>query len=185
MLILKDKQYFYNIEKTDEFFIHYDHSRENMMTSFSISVGSNSVNDRDIYGITKIVIHKKFSFETMNSDIVLAKVDRKFRISAFINGICLPTQKQEEPTGVLTVAGWGRLKFGQNASQTLQKVNLPIITDQQCSNMYSEKQVTIYRSNVCTFIKGQDSCEVRLLNLFLMNISHVNLNHLCLFINFT
>lgn len=56
----------------------------------------------------------------------------------------------------LIFLGWGFLDFIGPASDTLQKVNLSVVSNTYCQNQLSE---TIYQTHLCTYTKDKDTCQ--------------------------
>ncbi|CAG2172773.1 unnamed protein product, partial [Oppiella nova] len=139
---------------------HCFKDREHQIADYSVHAGAHSLHDGEEYRLQLIRVHSKFSFGEMNSDVCLIKMDRNFNFGPHVGPVCLPMIQRAEVSGVITVAGWGRLIEKGTPSKILQKVNLPIITDEQCSSMYQDKAVVIFRSHFCTYLEGYDTCEV-------------------------
>lgn len=57
--------------------------------------------------------------------------------------------------------GWGTTSFGGPVSDILQKVDLNIISNDQCKAVYGNN--TIKPTQICTQGKGKDACQVKLL----------------------
>ncbi|KAL3785636.1 LOW QUALITY PROTEIN: hypothetical protein ACHAWO_005980 [Cyclotella atomus] len=53
--------------------------------------------------------------------------------------------------------GWGTTSSGGSASSVLREVDLPVITNQKCSQQYPQE--TIFANNICTFAPGKDTCQ--------------------------
>ncbi|CAG2103997.1 unnamed protein product [Medioppia subpectinata] len=133
--------------------------KEGQIADYTVHAGANTLHDGDIYKLSAVRVHADFSFDKMIKDICLIKMDRPFSFGPKVGTICLPAIQREEPSGTLTAAGWGRLFEKEAPATVLQRVDLTIISDEQCATMYVDKKVTIYRSNMCTYREGHDTCE--------------------------
>lgn len=75
--------------------------------------------------------------------------------------IALPDPMEEYEAGTMcTVTGWGALSEGGSLGDTLQKVDVPIVSDEDCRAAYGEADVA--DSMVCAGFDqgGKDSCQV-------------------------
>ena len=79
--------------------------------------------------------------------------------------IALPTPMEEYEAGTMcTVTGWGALSEGGSLGDTLQKVEVPIVSDADCRAAYGEEDV--FDSMICAGLDegGKDSCQVSIYN---------------------
>ncbi|XP_047504462.1 trypsin-1-like [Pieris napi] len=96
---------------------------------------------------TRFVIRvtaNKFSLTNFDNDIALLRLNDRIPMSAAIKPICLPTDPSSTYIGVLAVAsGWGTLTEEGKVSCTLQEVEVPVISNQECKNTkYSSSMIT-------------------------------------------
>ncbi|XP_054165112.1 venom peptide isomerase heavy chain-like [Oppia nitens] len=142
---------------------HCFKGREKIKSKYRLHVGTVTSEGGKAYKIKRIIVHPVFSYETMNSDIALLKIDGKIKLGSTVRTVCLPTVSHSKSTGEVTVAGFGRVVHQGKQADKLQMVKLPIITNKKCQKMYGdlslEDQLTIYDTNMCTWFKGRDSCE--------------------------
>ncbi|XP_028137703.1 venom protease-like [Diabrotica virgifera virgifera] len=74
-----------------------------------------------------------FSFLNFDNDIALLRLNDKVPITQFIKPICLPKLKDNLYVGVTAIAsGWGTLKEEGKPTCILQKVEVPVITNEDC-----------------------------------------------------
>lgn len=93
------------------------------------------------------------------NDIALLKLQQPLNFTKFkIGPVCLP-QKDQEPPGTCLLAGWGHTKEDGELSQALRKVNVPLITAEECQRHYLFH--SIRDSMQCTWSEqgGRDSCQ--------------------------
>lgn len=78
--------------------------------------------------------------------------------------ICLPPSDEDFTGRMATVTGWGRLKYGGGVPSVLQEVQVPIMENQVCQEMFrtAGHSKIILDSFLCAgYANGQkDSCEV-------------------------
>lgn len=60
---------------------------------------------------------------------------------------------------MLLISGWGHLKEGGHSSEQLKKVEVPIVSNRDCDQVYS---FNIIKDMLCAGIAGKDSCQVGL-----------------------
>ncbi|KAB7496868.1 Trypsin-1, partial [Armadillidium nasatum] len=86
------------------------------------------------------VIKHNFSHASLENDLALLKVDPPFDFNKYVGPVQLPTQGQVT-TGNCVVTGWGRLRFRGPLPDTLQKVSLPVVSDEICRNSYGKNLI--------------------------------------------
>ncbi|XP_068082747.1 mite allergen Der p 3-like [Anabrus simplex] len=89
---------------------------------------------------SKIVTHEEYLLKEINgilydseNDIALVEVEKPFPLNNLtINAARLPLQDEDTTEGTtVTAVGWGRIE-GDNFTTVLQKVNLKIVSRQEC-----------------------------------------------------
>lgn len=83
-----------------------------------------------------------------------------YTLADFIRPICLPTFEdgRSEVGEQLIVAGWGRTEYS-NFSPTKLKLQIPVVSDRQCSARFQTLRVTLADSQLCAGGElGRDSC---------------------------
>jgi len=106
--------------------------------------------------LSKIIIHKGYSSRTMENDISLLKISTPFTFNDYVKAIPLPAAG-ESFSGSATVTGWGTLSSGGPTPAILQKVDVPIVSDEECQRAYRRSE--IFLSNMCAGEAGKDSCQ--------------------------
>jgi len=106
----------------------------------------------------RIIQHANYDNQTQDNDIALCHLERPVQYSRTIQPICLPwTMLGETFQGrTITASGWGTTSSGGSASPVLRKVDLPMLTTQQCRNYY---QGMITDNMICTYSAGKDTCQ--------------------------
>lgn len=78
--------------------------------------------------------------------------------------ICMPSDNADFTGRIATVTGWGRLKYGGGVPSILQEVQVPIMENSVCQEMFQTAghNKKILNSFLCAgYANGQrDSCEV-------------------------
>ncbi|KAK9302902.1 hypothetical protein QLX08_005241 [Tetragonisca angustula] len=83
--------------------------------------------------IKSVVIHEKFHSYTYNNDIAIIEMDRPVNVNGIVRTACLPEDKAIDYTGATaTVIGWGRTGESEPVSNELRRVNLPILSQEEC-----------------------------------------------------
>ncbi|XP_068622390.1 trypsin-7-like [Battus philenor] len=90
------------------------------------------------------VIANKFSLTNFDNDIALLRLNERVPMSDAIKPICLPTDKTNLYVGVKAVAsGWGTLSEEGKVSCTLQEVEVPVISNEECrKTKYTPSMIT-------------------------------------------
>jgi hypothetical protein len=97
-----------------------------------------------------------------NSDVALVKTAKKIKMSKLVTGVCLPTKPYEEPqSNNVVVAGWGQTSFeNKELPLLLQEIVLNRVTINDCAKRYQIKGNSLYWSQICTWNRNQDACQV-------------------------
>uniref|UniRef100_A0A1I8M6P2 Uncharacterized protein n=1 Tax=Musca domestica TaxID=7370 RepID=A0A1I8M6P2_MUSDO len=128
----------------------------------NIQYGSNELdrNSTNIANITKIFVHE--GYDPSNQyihDIALMRLDKPASVNKDFVGIRLPDYNSaSEPETPATLIGWGLNATGGVVQKQLQKVDLQIFSDEECSRRHG---IDIHPTNLCAGVpeggKGQCS----------------------------
>ena len=80
--------------------------------------------------------HPRFSYATNSHDIALIGIPRSVRFSEFIRPVCLPSIAVSFEEQKRVVIGWGKAGEGTPLAKTLQKVDMDVVDDQICQDIY-------------------------------------------------
>jgi len=86
--------------------------------------------------------HPRFSSATNSHDIALIGIPRSVRLSEFIKPVCLPAPDPNSELAEIeeqrrrVVIGWGKAGEGTPLAKTLQKVDMAVVDDQICQDIY-------------------------------------------------
>uniref|UniRef100_A0AAG5CQK5 Peptidase S1 domain-containing protein n=1 Tax=Anopheles atroparvus TaxID=41427 RepID=A0AAG5CQK5_ANOAO len=109
--------------------------------------------------IAKLYGHERFSLDTFNNDIALAKLQQPVEVGVSFIPVCLPVLGRLFAGHNGTVIGWGKLANGSLA-QGLQKAVVPIMTNAQCRKTnYRASRIT--DNMLCAGYSGggKDACQ--------------------------
>ncbi|CAL8124258.1 unnamed protein product [Orchesella dallaii] len=116
-------------------------------------------------GIKKKIVHPSYNFFTYENDLALLKLETPVNLTAtpHIVPICLPGSDDLLIGENATVTGWGRLSEGGQLPNTLQYVQVPIISNDKCRDMFlkSGRMEHIPEIFLCAGYDngGRDSCQ--------------------------
>ncbi|XP_053996961.1 transmembrane protease serine 9-like [Hylaeus anthracinus] len=100
--------------------------------------------DAVVRRIKSVTIHENFHAYTYNNDIAIIEMDRPVDVNGIVRTACLPEDKAIDYTGATaTVVGWGRTGEDEPVSDELRKVNLPILSQEECDESgYQKNRIT-------------------------------------------
>ncbi|XP_037079523.1 atrial natriuretic peptide-converting enzyme-like [Pollicipes pollicipes] len=106
--------------------------------------------------VSHIVVHPEYQDIGYVNDIALLKLEDTARMSDFVRPVCLPPAGADVTEGALcSVIGWGQLfEAGRIFPDTLQEVELPLISTQQCKKRTAF--LPLYRITDNMFCAGFD-----------------------------
>nr|2F91_A Chain A, hepatopancreas trypsin [Astacus leptodactylus]4BNR_A Chain A, HEPATOPANCREAS TRYPSIN [Astacus leptodactylus]4BNR_B Chain B, HEPATOPANCREAS TRYPSIN [Astacus leptodactylus] len=119
-----------------------------------------SVNEgsEQIITVSKIILHENFDYNLLDNDISLLKLSGSLTFNDNVAPIALPEQGHTA-TGDVIVTGWGTTSEGGNTPDVLQKVTVPLVSDEDCRADYGADE--ILDSMICAGVPegGKDSCQ--------------------------
>ncbi|KAF2881998.1 hypothetical protein ILUMI_24179 [Ignelater luminosus] len=112
--------------------------------------------------IEDIIVHEDYS-SSLFADITLLRLKEEVNYTDYIKPVCLPLSdelRNKAFTGEnVIVAGWGKTKTKIQNNAKL-KVELPVISNNDCAKFYAQGGITITGSQMCAGgEKGKDSCQ--------------------------
>lgn len=109
--------------------------------------------------VKRVVRHRSFDPRTLYNDIALLTLESPIQYSQSVRAICLPTLNKNYNGQWGMVAGWGSLRENGPQPSTLQKVTVPIWSNQQCRQKYgSAAPGGIVDHMICAGRNAMDSC---------------------------
>ncbi|XP_039307262.1 soluble guanylate cyclase 89Da [Solenopsis invicta] len=111
-----------------------------LMDSDRSSISNNAIVRR----IKSATVHENYNSYSFNNDIAIIEMDEPVSINGIVRTACLPEDKMIDYTGALaTVVGWGRTGETKPVSDELRKVNLPILSREECDQAgYAKNRIT-------------------------------------------
>lgn len=113
---------------------------------------------------TKAVYHPQYDPDTTQNDIAVIVLAQPIKFTNAAQPVCLPAAGEIAPDNtVATVAGWGlTAEGGDDVSQFLNQVGVPIVNPQSCASQYRSQGVQIVpQEMICAGFSqgGKDSCQ--------------------------
>lgn len=126
----------------------------------------------NLYLISKIIMHESYQVTPLWNDIALVKTATEVIFNPGVGVACLPFKfTSTDFTGAETIfVGWGSSDFGAPISNTLMKSYVKVIKNSDCQSKLSN----ITSSQICTYSKGADACQVKF-NIILAGKIYLNL----------
>ncbi|KAL0134164.1 hypothetical protein PUN28_001180 [Cardiocondyla obscurior] len=111
-----------------------------LMDSDHSSLGRNTIARR----IKSVTIHENYHSYTFNNDIGIIEMDEPISLRGVVRTACLPEDQMIDYTGALaTAVGWGRTGETKPLSDELRRVNLPILSKEECDQAgYAKNRIT-------------------------------------------
>ncbi|XP_050435719.1 vitellin-degrading protease-like [Adelges cooleyi] len=117
---------------------------------------------KSVHRVANIHRHQDFRLSTFDNDIAVVELKEPVHVeNPWVRLACLPTTSDVSYEGSKgTVIGWGRLGERKKSSNILQKVDVPIISNENCKEMgYAAEKIT--ENMICAGYKEgqQDACQ--------------------------
>jgi len=117
--------------------------------------------DQSSFGVTTVIMHELYNKRTKENDICLLELEGRVNLdSPNIGLVRLPEAGEEYEAGLMcTVTGWGATQENGGSPRVLQKVRVPVVSDNQCQFDYIMNE--IQKSMLCAGFDegGKDSCQ--------------------------
>ncbi|KAK4006067.1 hypothetical protein OUZ56_011197 [Daphnia magna] len=111
--------------------------------------------------ISRIALHKAYNTRNIYFDIAIITMDSPVTYSKAISPVCLAPASGELDVyagQTASVMGWGRIESGGASSQKLLQANVPILTNDDCKNIYTNPG-QIVNHMLCADSSTSDSCQ--------------------------
>ncbi|XP_072806717.1 plasma kallikrein isoform X2 [Vicugna pacos] len=110
--------------------------------------------------IKEIIIHHNYKISEGSHDIALIKLETPLNYTDFQKPVCLPSK--DDTNTIYTncwVTGWGFTEEKGKIQDTLQKANIPLVSNAECQKSYKEYKIT--KQMICAGYKegGKDACK--------------------------
>ncbi|XP_046748300.1 uncharacterized protein LOC124412466 [Diprion similis] len=138
-------------------------SLSSSLTSYlQIRVGSSYRNSGGtLYSISYFTYHDSYNSLTYDYDIAVIKVTLPFEFSTTVQPIEIPTSDYTLADGTLVaVSGWGRLSSGGSLPTVLQVVEVPVLNNTYCAELYASTNPVTDRMICAGYDEGgKDACQ--------------------------
>ncbi|XP_077459003.1 serine protease 33-like [Stigmatopora argus] len=110
--------------------------------------------------IAEIIPHPDYNTQTQDNDIALIRISSPVTFTNYIRPVCLAAPDSNVADGTnVWITGWGTIGSGEDlpSPQTLQEVEVPVVSNSQCSESYN----VITSNMICAGLTegGRDSCQ--------------------------
>ena len=110
--------------------------------SIHVIVGEHDTSDHvvDRRDVSRIRNHPRYDNNNAHYDFAILFLSFPLTFSSSVAPVCLPASTQSLYTGqVATVTGWGHTGADGSSASTLQKVELTVLSNQECNDFYTGK----------------------------------------------
>merc|ERR1719481_2458515 len=99
--------------------------------------------DQADIAVAKVMLHEQYDSWTISNDICLLELDGTADFgSSVIGKIGLPYDGEEYSAGTTcTVSGWGTTSEGGSLAKVLMKVDVPVVSDDDCRGSYGQSEI--------------------------------------------
>ncbi|XP_003689752.1 trypsin-7-like [Apis florea] len=131
--------------------------------SVSIKVGTSDLTDTNatVINAAEIIIHERYERKSSDFDIALIKLRKPLVYNSRVEPILLaPIADHYMAGSKAVVTGWGALRSNGPLSTKLRKVQIPLVSNVQCSRLYMNRRIT--PRMICAGyvnVGGKDSCQ--------------------------
>jgi secreted trypsin-like serine protease len=117
-----------------------------------------------VRSVDKLIRHKQWNSPVNFNDVALLKLKSPVQFNSYVQPVCLPTNRGTaqfySAGGTATVAGWGKVQWGNPSLQsTPLKIEIPLVDKYTCQNSVSPNQIA--DSMVCAGAGYKSTCLVR------------------------
>ncbi|XP_043264946.1 serine protease filzig-like [Colletes gigas] len=113
--------------------------------------------------VRRVIVNRGYDPATFENDLALLELESPVQFDEHIVPICMPEDGIDYTGRMATVTGWGRLKYNGGVPSMLQEVQVPIIKNSVCQEMFQSggHSKLILDSFLCAgYATGErDSCE--------------------------
>ncbi|KAI8035906.1 hypothetical protein M5D96_011337 [Drosophila gunungcola] len=109
--------------------------------------------------VAEVITHPKYNARNYDNDIAIIKLDEPVEFNEILHPVCMPTPGRSFKGEHGIVTGWGALKVGGPTSDTLQEVQVPILSQDECRKSRYGNKIT--DNMLCGGYDegGKDSCQ--------------------------
>ncbi|XP_017881913.1 trypsin-1-like [Ceratina calcarata] len=104
---------------------------------------STTETETQVFKAEKVIKHSGYSTTNYNNDIALVKLNDSIQFEGKMRPVCLPERAKTFAGMNGIVTGWGATAESGAISQTLQEVNVPILSNAECrTTKYPARRIT-------------------------------------------
>uniref|UniRef100_A0A1A9ZRH0 Peptidase S1 domain-containing protein n=1 Tax=Glossina pallidipes TaxID=7398 RepID=A0A1A9ZRH0_GLOPL len=93
--------------------------------------------------VAQIITHPKYNARTYDNDIAIIRLDKPVEMTELLHPVCMPTPGKSFKGEIGIVTGWGALRVGGPTSDSLQEVQVPIMSQDDCrQSRYGPSRIT-------------------------------------------
>ncbi|KAG2466072.1 GRAA protein, partial [Polypterus senegalus] len=134
--------------------------------NIEVTLGAHSLIENEAmkqtFQVKTVVVHPDYNSSTLLNDLMLLELGRPAELNQYVSLLDLPNSGEDVRPGTkCTVAGWGKISFNGQTSNTLQEVSVTVIDRELCSNFkYYKGRIT--KNMLCAGDEkgGKDSCRL-------------------------
>ncbi|XP_017345311.3 tryptase isoform X3 [Ictalurus punctatus] len=110
---------------------------------------------------SNIIIHQEYNDDTLTNDIALVQLSSSVNLTDYVMPVCLAASRSSFPGGTnVWVTGWGKTSSTNLLlPQTLQEVQVPIVSNSKCKNAFTSGLVTDNMMCAGLAQEGKDICQ--------------------------
>ncbi|EFN81463.1 Trypsin-7 [Harpegnathos saltator] len=110
----------------------------------------------------RVIVHENYSRRNGDYDIAVIKLEEPLAYSSRIKAIPLASMADDHYArhSMAVVTGWGALRSNGVSTNQLRKVEVPLVSDAECSSLYQHRKIT--PRMLCagyTSVGGKDACQ--------------------------
>lgn len=138
----------------------------NTITPRVVKLGAHNLDTEEstvrIYEVEQGIAYPEYENQFVYHDIGLLKLKQNVKFNINIRPICLPTDTTKQHDQIWAI-GWGNYK-GASYEGVLQKLQLPLVSKDDCKKTYNEKRTKRLpqglNQNILCYgaLKGADTC---------------------------
>lgn len=125
---------------------------------FDVLINRHDLNssDGERLSMLKKSIHPDYNSDTLDNDFAIVFLKRG--TSEPVNYAKLNRDGRYPAAGTMVrTMGWGTMSNGGSTSDVLREVDLPVVTNIECSQRYPNDDIS--QNMICTFQPGKDACQ--------------------------
>ncbi|XP_048000959.1 venom serine protease-like [Leguminivora glycinivorella] len=109
------------------------------------------------FNIERVTVHPQYTSSNYDNDIAILRLSRDIVYSDRVGPVCLPFKfnNTDFAGSRFTLLGWGSLFIGGPVSNTLQKVDVDVLSQSSCQQVVS----SLTPRQLCHYTAGKDACQ--------------------------